>query len=496
LRRLHVLDRVAIGLLVVGLVCVACGLLPTGSAADAMTRIAPLLAFLGTVIVLAELTTRAEVFDVVAARVARAGRGSYPLLFLLCVAFASVTTIALNLDTTAVLLTPVMLALASRVGIAAVPLAMTTVWLANTASLLLPVSNLTNLLAADRVALSPLGLAGRMWAPQLAAIAVTMACLWLFYWRRGRRGSAPSAVPAGESQGVSSTPPAEASPGVPSAKPTEKPTGVSSTAAAEESPGASSAAPAEDSPGVPSAMPTEESHGVSSAVPVGDSPGVHVGGPGATRAEDLRPAGAAGYVPPAPHRPADPVLFRVCALACAGFLLAILVADVELWIASATAAAVAVAVFAARDRSALRLSLVPWRLLVMVPGMFLVVETVNANGLHDLLAAAVGQDGDTGGLFRAAAVGAGLSNVLNNLPVYLAGEAAVPAGNHDQLLALLVGSNVGPVITPWASLATLLWYERCHAHGVRVPLPRLLFTGAVLALTAVTASVAALALTA
>ena len=31
---------------------------------------------------------------------------------------------------------------------------MTTVWLANTASLLLPISNLTNLLAADRVALS------------------------------------------------------------------------------------------------------------------------------------------------------------------------------------------------------------------------------------------------------------------------------------------------------------------------------------------------------
>jgi Na+/H+ antiporter NhaD/arsenite permease-like protein len=431
LLRLHVLDRVAIGLLATGLVCWGTGLLPSDPAADAMTRIAPLLAFLGTVIVLAELTSRAEVFDVVAARVARAGRGSYPLLFLLCVAFASVTTIALNLDTTAVLLTPVMLALASRVGIAAVPLAMTTVWLANTASLLLPVSNLTNLLAADRVALSPLGLAGRMWAPQLAAIAVTMVCLWVFYWRRGKRGS------AGE--------------------------------------------------------PGPEQH--------------RVGGPGAARAEDVRAredvraqddvrtAGADRYTPPGPHRPTDPVLFRACALACGGFLLAILVADVELWIASATAAAVAVAAFAARDRSALRLSLIPWRLLIMVPGMFLVVETVNANGLHDLLAAAVGQDSGLGGMFRAAAVGGGLSNVLNNLPVYLAGEAAVPAGNHDQLLALLVGTNVGPVITPWASLATLLWYERCHAYGVRVPVARLMATGAVLAVTAVTASVAVLAMT-
>ncbi|MFG2133754.1 SLC13 family permease [Streptomyces sp. NPDC048751] len=431
--RLHVLDRVAIGLLATGLLCVATGLLPTGSAADAMTRIAPLLAFLGTVIVLAELTSRAEVFDVVAARMARAGRGSYAALFLLCVAFASVTTIALNLDTTAVLLTPVMLALASRVGIAAVPLAMTTVWLANTASLLLPVSNLTNLLAADRVALSPLGLAGRMWAPQLAAVGVTMACLWVFYWRRGRRG--------------------------------------------DGLPGAGRAEASDADAGVPGRA------------------GARSGGPGAARADDVRTGGADRYAPPEVHRPADPVLFRACGLACAGFLLAILVADVELWIASATAAAVAVAAFAARRRSVLRLSLVPWRLLVMVPGMFLVVETVNANGLHDLLAAAVGHDSGLWGLFRAAAVGGGLSNVLNNLPVYLAGEAAVPLGNHDQLLALLIGTNVGPVVTPWASLATLLWYERCHAYGVRVPVARLMGTGAVLAVAAVTASVVALALT-
>jgi hypothetical protein len=51
------------------------------------------------------------------------------------------------------------------------------------------------------------------------------------------------------------------------------------------------------------------------------------------------------------------------------------------------------------------------------------------------------------------------------------------------------------VVTPWASLATLLWYERCHAYGVRVPVPRLMGAGAVLAVCAVGAAVAALALT-
>ncbi|WP_424637223.1 SLC13 family permease [Embleya sp. AB8] len=392
LGRLRVLDWLAAGLLAGGLLLVACGVLPAGSAGAAMTRIAPLLGFLGTVIVLAELTGRAEVFDVVASGVARAGGGSYARLFVLCVGFASVTTIILNLDTTVVLLTPVMLALAARVGIAAVPLAMTTVWLANTASLLLPVSNLTNLLAADRVALSPVGLAARMWAPQLASIVVTMGCLWLFYWRRGRRG-------------------------------------------------------------------------------------------------------AERYAAAQVHRPADPVLFRVCAVACGGFLLAILVDAVPLWAASTAAGAVVVVAFGVRQRSVLRLSLVPWRLLVLVPGLFLVVEAVDVHGLHRVLSSAVGTDGGVLGMFRAAAVGGGLANALNNLPVYLAGESAVPAGNHDQLLALLIGTNVGPVITPWASLATLLWFERCQAQGVRVSLWRFVGTGAVLAVGALVAAVSALALT-
>ncbi|MFE9856027.1 SLC13 family permease [Streptomyces sp. NPDC005780] len=390
-RRLHPLDWLAGGLLVLGLAAAATGLLPAGPAADQMRRIGPLLAFLATVIVLAELAGRAQVFDVVAAWVARAGRGRYPLLFGLCVAFASLTTITLNLDTTAVLLTPVMLALGTRVGIAALPLAMTTVWLANTASLLLPVSNLTNLLAADRVALSPAGLAGVMWLPQLAAIGVTAGCLWVFYWRRGRRG-------------------------------------------------------------------------------------------------------ADRYTPPALPVPGDPVLLRICAVACAGFLLAILLLDVPLWSASLVAMVVVVAAYVVRRREELRLSLVPWRLLVLVPGMFLVVETVGAHGLHELLVRALGSDDGFIGMLRSAGVGAGLSNVLNNLPAYVAGEAVIPADNHNQLLALLIGVNAGSVVTPWGSLATLLWFERCRWQGTRIDVRRFVLTGLVLSVTAVSAATCALAL--
>jgi Na+/H+ antiporter NhaD/arsenite permease-like protein len=392
---LGVLDRIRIGVLALGVAFVATGLLPAGTARASIGRVAPLLLFLFSVIILAELTKEAGVFDAIAQRMARAGRGNYAALFLLCVAFASATTIFLNLDTTAVLLTPVMLALAARARIATLPLAMTTVWLANTASLLLPVSNLTNLLAADRVALETRAFAARMWAPQLAVLAVTMALLWAFYWRRRMRG------------------------------------------------------------------------------------------------EDA-------YDPPDPVPVKDRVLFSATSVACLLFIAAILAGvhtGIQLGIAATVAAVVAVAAFAVRDRSALRPALVPWQLLVFVTGLFLVVPTLERFGLDDVMRAFVGHDGDAAGAFRAAFSGAGLSNVLNNLPAYVAGESAVPASNKDQLLSLLIGTNVGPVITPWGSLATLLWFEWCRRWDVRVPIRKFVLTGTVLAVTGCAASVGALLLT-
>jgi Na+/H+ antiporter NhaD/arsenite permease-like protein len=395
LRGVSVLDWIRIGLLVLGLLFIATGLLPAGQAEASLERIAPMLVFLFAVIVLAELTKEAGVFDLIAERVARAGRGDYGALFLLCVAFASLTTVFLNLDTTAVLLTPVMLALAARTGIAALPLAMTTVWLANTASLLLPVSNLTNLLASNRVALETPAFAERMWAPQLASLAITMALLWAFYWRRSERG-------------------------------TDR------------------------------------------------------------------------YEPPAPTPVQDPVLFGGTALACLVFIGAVLAGAETGWeiaTASSIATVIALAAFVVRDRSHLRPALIPWQLLVFVTGLFLVVPTLSRFGLDTIMRGLVGTDGSAGGAFRAVFSGAGLSNGLNNLPAYVAGESVVHPDNHDQLLALLIGTNVGPVITPWGSLATLLWFEWCRRRNVAVPMRKFVLTGLALAVLGCAASTGALLLT-
>jgi arsenical pump membrane protein len=395
LRKLSVLDWIRIGLFIVGILCVLTGLLPAAQAEDNLWRIAPLLLFLGSVIVLAKLAKQAQVFDVIAVRMAIVGRGNYLALFLLCVAFASLTTMFLNLDTTAVLLTPVMLALAPEARIAALPLAMTTVWLANTASLLLPVSNLTNLLAADRVALQAPAFVARMWLPQLAAVAATMFFLWVFYWRRGERG-------------------------------------------------------------------------------------------------------ADRYVPPPPRRldqPKQRILFGVAGAACLLFILAIPFIHQQIGYSAAAAALIVVIAFLILDRGELRLNLIPWQLLVFVTGLFLVVPTLSRYGLAEIMTTLIGSDHNGIGSYRAAVAGAGLSNILNNLPAYTAGEAVVPSVNKDQLLALLIGTNVGPIVTPWASLATLLCLESCRDHGLRVPLPKFVLTGLGLATVALAVSVGALLLT-
>jgi arsenical pump membrane protein len=398
LAALGALNWVAIGLLAVGLIFLASGLLPTADASATMRRILPILLFLATILIVADLTAEAGLFDLVATWLAIIARGRFGRLFVACVAFAALTTVILNLDTTAVLLTPVMLALAGKLRVAeeadhvpALPLAMCTVWLANTASLLLPVSNLTNLLAAGRVKLSFAAFADRMGAAQAVSLLVTGTLLWVFYWRRSRRG-------------------------------------------------------------------------------------------------------ADHYEPPPPYQPADWLLLRITALACLFFIAAIL-GGVQLEVASTIAAAIVVLAFAVRRPSALRWSLIPWRLPVFVTGLFFVVQTISLHLLQPLTSALVSTSDGAAGTFRAATTGAVLANLVNNLPAYVAGEAAVATGNHVQLLGLLIGVNVGPIITPWASLATLLWYERCVASGVRIPLRRFALTSACLAIAGITLSTAALLLT-
>jgi len=151
-------------------------------------RVWPVLLFVVLIQVVADLCDEAGLFDISAHVAARMAGGSRLLLFLLFTALATVSTWVLSIDTTAVLLAPIGLAMATELGLSALPFAFASIWLANCASLLLPVSNLTNLLAQDRLGVGAAGFVREMWAPQLAVLLVVVATLVLRH-RVALRGS-------------------------------------------------------------------------------------------------------------------------------------------------------------------------------------------------------------------------------------------------------------------------------------------------------------------
>ena len=116
-----------------------------------MTQLWPVVAFLAILLVLAHLCAEEGLFAAAGDAMGRASRGSPRRLLVGVFVVASVITAVLSLDATVVLLTPVVFATAYRIGVRAKPHVYACTHLANSASLLLPVSNLTNLLAFTRV---------------------------------------------------------------------------------------------------------------------------------------------------------------------------------------------------------------------------------------------------------------------------------------------------------------------------------------------------------
>jgi arsenical pump membrane protein len=340
---------------VAGILVVATTALPWHDAVSTTQTAAPVLAFLVAITVLAGLSDDSGLFELLARRTATLSGGSTRRLFLLVCALATIVTVGLSLDTTAVLLTPVVLALAAAVGVDALPFAYATVWLANAGSLLLPVSNLTNLLAVNRTdSLGVLGFAHRMVLPEIVAVLVVVVVLLI----RHRRVLS-----------------------------------------------------------------------VSHALPL-------------------------------PYTPADRALVALSGLCCLAVAPASLF-GLAPWKAAMPAALVLATGFVWRSPRSLRVELVPWRLVLLTEGLFLVVATLGAHGLDAVLAHVTRH-----GPWATELVGAGGANVVNNLPAYLAVQTAIPAGRTTTLLALLVGTNTGPLLLVSGSLATLLWRERCRARGV------------------------------
>lgn len=333
------------------------------------------LIFLFALLIYSALIERSGFFDWAALHAARRAEGSIARLFVNFFLLAALITFTLSLDTTAVLLTPIVLSLARQLRISALPFLFMTIFIANAGSLLLPISNLTNILFAERFAIGAGDFIKWMLLPQLFALALLYALLRFLFRGALAARFAPESLPA----------PKEA-------------------------------------------IRDRAYFGLSIA---------------------SLPLIALGY--------ALTSLFAVSP-------------STPLFAASLILGA-----YALFTRTLTRdfiLSL-PWGLFPMVFGLFILVRYIGDAGLLSLSAEAFeaysGSPGATLGL--ASLIGLA-TNLGNNLPIALFihdvfAEVGVSA---RFLFAALIGANIGPLLTPFGSLATLLILSASARGGERVPL--------------------------
>jgi arsenical pump membrane protein len=166
--------------------------------------LAPVVVFLVAILVIADACDAEGLFTALGGILTTTSRGSPKRLLTQVFLVASLTTAVLSLDATVVLLTPVVVAAALRTRVSARPHVYACTHLANSASLLLPVSNLTNLLALAASGLSFLAFAGLMAGPWVVAIVAEYVVFRRFFAADLRRAGA--ATPSGTATAGASDP--------------------------------------------------------------------------------------------------------------------------------------------------------------------------------------------------------------------------------------------------------------------------------------------------
>jgi arsenical pump membrane protein len=145
----------------------------------------------------------------------------------------------------------------------------------------------------------------------------------------------------------------------------------------------------------------------------------------------------------------------------------------------------------------------PWQVVIFSLGMYLVVYGLKNAGLTAQLALLL--DRFAAGGVWGAALGTGvltalLSSVMNNMPTVLVGALSIDASHavgpvrEAMVYANVIGSDLGPKITPIGSLATLLWLHVLSAKGIRIGWGYYFRVGIVLTMPVLLVTLAALAL--